>query len=53
MFGNGFFCVKQGKWWYAVDQDGDKISGVYGDNIFLLNNGTWKCIRGSYVQYIE
>lgn len=53
MFGNGYFCVKQGKWWYAVDQDGDKISGVYGDDIFLLNNGTWKCIRGSYVTYVE
>ena len=53
MFGNGCFCVKQGKWWYAVDQDGDKISGVYGDDIFLLNNGTWKCIRGSYVTYVE
>ena len=53
MFGNGFFCVKQGKWWYAVDQDGDKISGVYGDDIFLLNDGRWKCIRGSYVTYVE
>ena len=53
MFGNGFLCVKQGSYWYAVDQDGDKISGVYGDDIFLLNNGTWKCIRGSYVQYVE
>lgn len=53
MFGNGCFCVKQGTWWYAVNQDGDKISGVYGDNIILLNNGTWKCIRGSYVQYVE
>ena len=53
MFGNGFFGVKQGSYWYAVDQDGDKISGVYGDDIFLLNNGTWKCIRGSYVTYVE
>lgn len=53
MFGNGFFFVKQGTWWYAVDQTGNKISGVYGDDIILLNNGTWKCIRGSYVQYVE
>ena len=53
MSGNGCFCVKQGSYWYAVDQDGDKISGVYGDDIFLLNNGTWKCIRGSYVTYVE
>ena len=53
MFSNGYFCVKQGSNWYAVDASGNKISGVYGDDIFLLNNGTWKCIRGSYVTYVE
>ena len=26
---------------------------LYGDQITLLNNGTWKCIRGSYVAYVE
>lgn len=53
MFGNGYFCVKQSSWWYACDTDGDKISGVYGDDITLLNNGTWKCVRGNYVTYVE
>ena len=49
---NGFFLIKQGRYWYAVDSDGDKIDGVYGDEIILLNDGRWKCIRGNYVQYI-
>ena len=53
MFWNGYFLVKQGKYWYAVDSDGDKIDGVYGDEVILLNNGSWKCVRGSYVSYID
>lgn len=53
IFWNGCFLIKQGKYWYAVDGDGDKIDGVYGDEVILLNNGSWKCIRGSYVSYID
>ena len=50
---NGCFLIKQGTYWYAVDRDGDKLDGVYGDQVILLNNGRWKCIRGSYVTYID
>ena len=50
---NGCWGVKQGTYWYACDQDGDKLSGVYGDRIILLDSGRWKCIRGSYVTYID
>lgn len=53
MFWNGCFLIKQGKYWYAVDSDGDKINGVYGDDVLLLNDGRWKCVRGSYVTYID
>lgn len=53
MFWNGCFLIKQGRYWYAVDSDGDKIDGVYGDEVTLLNNGSWKCVRGSYVTYID
>ena len=53
MFRNGYFLIKQGTYWYAVDSDGDKISGVYGDNVTLLNDGRWKCVRGSYVTNID
>ena len=53
MFWNGCFLIKQGKYWYACNQDGDKIDGVYGDDVSLLNDGRWKCVRGSYVTYID
>lgn len=53
MVRNGYFLIKQGKYWYAVDTDGDKVDGVYGDEVTLLNNGRWKCVRGSYVTYID
>ena len=53
IYWNGCFLIKQGSYWYAVDSDGDKISGVYGDQVSLLNNGSWKCVRGSYVTYID
>lgn len=50
---NGCFLIRQGRYWYAVDGDGDKVDGVYGDEVLLLNNGHWKCVRGSYVTYID
>lgn len=53
MFWNGCFLIKQGRYWYAVNDDGDKLDGVYGDEVLLLNNGRWKCVRGSYVTYID
>ena len=53
IFWNGCFLIKQGTYWYAVDDDGNKIDGVYGDQVTLLNDGSWKCVRGSYVKYIN
>jgi len=53
IFWNGCFLIKQGTYWYAVNDDGDKIDGVYGDEVQLLNDGRWKCVRGSYVSYIN
>ena len=53
IFWNGYFLIKQGTYWYAVDDDGNKIDGVYGDQVTLLNDGSWKCVRGSYVKYIN
>lgn len=51
IFRNGCWLIKQGKYWYACTEDGDKIDGVYGDDVSLLNDGTWKCVKGSYVSY--
>ena len=53
IFRNGCFLIRQGSYWYAVDNEGDKIDGVYGDQVSLLNNGSWKCVRGSYVSYVD
>ena len=53
IFWNGCFLIKQGRYWYAVNADGDKLDGVYGDEVQLLNDGRWKCVRGSYVTYID
>ena len=50
---NGCWGVRHGKYWYAYDEDGNQISGVYGDQMTLLNDGRWKCVRGSYVSYVE
>ena len=50
---NGCWGVKHGRTWYAYDANGNQISGVYGDQLTLLNDGRWKCIRGSYVTYVD
>lgn len=53
IFANGCWGVRHGKYWYVYDSDGDQISGVYGDCIYLLNDGRWKCIQGRYISYVE
>ena len=53
IYWNGCWGIKQGRYWYACDQNGRKIDGAYGDDLILLNDGRWKCVRGSYVTYIE
>lgn len=49
---NGCWIVQQGTMQYGIDQDGDKISGVYGDDVTLVN-GRWKCVIGNYVRYVD
>lgn len=53
IFWNGCFLVKQSSNWYAVDKNGDKIDGVYGDQVSLLNDGRWKCVSHGYVRYVD
>ena len=50
---NGCWGVRQGSHWYACDGNGDKIDGVYGDRITLLDSGKWKCVQGRYVTYVD
>lgn len=53
IYGNGCWGVRHGNKWYAYDSYGNQIDGVYGDQLFLLNDGSWKCVRGSYVSYVN
>ena len=53
IYSNGCWGVIHGRYEYVYDSDGDQLSGVYGDDIRLLNDGRWKCTRGSYVTYID
>lgn len=53
IYSNGCWGVRHGQYWYAYDEDGNQISGVYGDQMTLLNDGRWKCVRGSYVSYVD
>ena len=46
---NGCWIYQRGNTQYAADQKGDKISGVYGDEVSLMNSGRWKCIRNGQV----
>lgn len=47
---NGYWIVQQGSKQYGIDHNGDKISGVYGDDVSMIN-GKWKCVNGNYVTY--
>ena len=53
IYSNGCWAVRHSSYWYAYDSDGDQITGVYGDSLTLLNDGRWKCVRGSYVTYVD
>ena len=49
---NEYWIVQQGSKQYGIDRNGNKCSGVYGDDV-SMNNGRWKCVNGSYVRYID
>ena len=49
---NECWIVQQGDKQYGIDRNGYKISGVYGDDVSLVN-GRWKCVNGSYVRYVD
>lgn len=49
---NECWIVQQGGRQYGIDQNGDKISGVYGDDVSFVN-GRWKCINNGYIRYVD
>jgi len=53
IYSNGCWGVRHGRYWYAYDENGRQISGAYGDELILLNDGRWKCVQGSYISYVN
>lgn len=49
---NECWIVQQGSKQYGIDQNGNKISGVYGDDVSFVN-GRWKCINNGYIRYVD
>ena len=49
---NECWIVQQGSKQYGIGQDGHKVSGVYGDDVSMVN-GRWKCVNNGYVRYVE
>ena len=49
---NECWIVQQGSRQYGIDQTGNKISGVYGDDVSFVN-GRWKCVNNGSVRYID
>lgn len=49
---NECWIVQQGSMQYGIGRDGYKVSGVYGDDVSMVN-GRWKCVNNGYVRYVE
>jgi len=49
---NEYWIVEQSGKQYGIDRNGYKCSGVYGDEVSMIN-GRWKCVNGSYVRYVD
>lgn len=49
---NGCYKVKQGNLWYLYDANGDKVSGVYGEEILYYPFNYVACKKSSSVWYI-
>jgi len=50
---NGCWGVVHGRYIYVYNNEGRQLGRVYGDKVSLLNNGRWKCVRGTYVSYVD
>ena len=49
---NGCYKAKQGNMWYLFDSEGDKVSGVYGEEILYYPFNYVACKKGSGVWYV-
>ena len=53
IYWNGYWGIIHGKYIYVTNPNGRQLDGVYGDDVKLVSPGKWKCIRGSYVTYVD
>lgn len=53
IYWNGCWGVIHGRYIYAYDSYSRQLSDVYGNSVLLLNDGRWKCVRGSYTTYVD
>lgn len=52
-FPNGFFCVRFGGMWRVYTPDGDRLTGAWGDEITLMSNGLFRCLRNDRYYYYD
>ena len=49
---NGCYKVKQGSMWYVFDENGQKVGGVYGEEILYYPFNYVACKKGSNLWYV-
>lgn len=49
---NGYYKVKNGNTWYLYDEEGDKVGGVYGEEILYYPFNYVACKKGSNLWYV-
>lgn len=49
---NGCYKVKQGSTWYLFDENGQKVGGVYGEEILYYPFNYVACKKGSNLWYV-
>lgn len=49
---NGYYTVKNGSTWYLYDADGDKVSGVYGEELLYYPFNYVTCKKGRNLWYV-
>ena len=49
---NGYYSVRNGSTWYLYDADGDKVGGVYGEELLYYPFNYVTCKKGSNLWYV-
>jgi len=49
---NGYYSVRNGSTWYLYDENGDKVSGVYGEELLYYPFNYVTCQKGRNLWYV-